>query len=133
MDAQNETPRRIVETPTMLKSKIALSVAVVLFAAFATAAAKDNGLPNVDTQTLCRNRAKASEDMMVDKSLTAQTFDTCMKSERDARSALVAAWKDIPPTYKASCVKPDVYSASYAEWISCLELNIDVKSLRSKR
>ena len=45
---------------------------------------------------------------------------------------VLAAWKDIPPTYKASCIKPEVFSASYAEWISCLELSIDVKSLRKR-
>ncbi len=116
----------------MPKSKIVLTAAILLFATLA-AAAQDARFPNLDTQKLCRNRAKSTEEMMGDKSVTAKTFDTCMRSEREARDALVAAWKDIPPTYKASCIKPEAYSASYAEWISCLELNIDVKSLRKKR
>jgi hypothetical protein len=116
----------------MPKSTIALTAAMLLFATFA-AEAQEARFPNLDTQKLCRSRAKSSEEMMGDKSVAAKTFDTCMRSERNARDALVAAWNDIPPTYKASCIKPEVFSASYEEWISCLELNIDVKSLRKKK
>ena len=115
----------------MPKSTIVLTAAIWLFANLA-AAAQEARFPNLDSQKLCRSRAKSTEEMMGDKSVTSKTFDTCMRSERDARDALVAAWKDIPPTYTASCIKPEVYSASYAEWISCLELNIDVKNLRKK-
>jgi hypothetical protein len=114
----------------MQKPTIALAAAILL-AATGVAAAQDR-FPNLDTQKLCRNRAKSSEEMMGDKSVASRSYDTCMRSEHAAKDALVAAWKDIPPTYKASCIKPEVYSASYAEWISCLELNIDVKSLRKK-
>ena len=117
----------------MPKSKIVLTAAAFILFANLAAAAQDARFPNLDTQKLCRNRAKSTEEMMGDKAVSAKTFDTCMRSEREARDALVAAWKDIPPTYKASCIKPEAYSASYAEWISCLELNIDVKSLRKKR
>jgi hypothetical protein len=114
------------------KSTIALTAIAVLFA-MSAATAKETGLPNVDIQKHCRSRAAATGDMMGDKTAATQAFDTCMRAERDARTALVAAWKDIPAKYKALCIKPDVFSASYEEWISCLELNIDVKNLRSKR
>ena len=89
----------------MPKSKIVLTAAVLLLANLA-AAAQDARFPNLDTQKLCRNRAKSTEEMMGDKAVSAKTFDTCMRSERAARDALAAAWKDIPPTYKAACVKP---------------------------
>jgi hypothetical protein len=113
------------------KSKIALAVSVVLFTTFA-ATAKDDKLPSIDLQKGCGIRAKASAEMMGDKSLTKLAFDTCMKSEQQARDALAAAWKDIPATYKAFCINPNVYSPSYTEWISCVELGIDVKKLRAK-
>ena len=76
---------------------------------------------------------KGIGEMMGETQVASRTFETCVNSEHQARDALVAAWKDIPPSYKAACVKPGVYSPSYAEWISCLELNIDVKILRQKR
>jgi hypothetical protein len=115
----------------MQKSTIALTAAILLSANLA-ATAQESRVPNIDTQKLCRSRAKSSEEMMGDKSVASKAFDTCMRSEKDARDALAVAWKDIPATYKTSCIKPNVYSASYAEWISCLELNIDVKGLHKK-
>jgi hypothetical protein len=116
----------------MPKSTITFSAAVVLFTTFA-AIAKDNNLPDIDIKKNCGIRAKASAEMMGDKSSTAGAFDTCMKSEQAARDALVAAWKDIPANFKAFCITPNVYSPSYTEWISCVELGIDVKKQRQKQ
>ena len=107
------------------KLRFAASTALIFFATFAAA---QEGMPKIDTQKLCRTRAQT-----VGEQVGSRTFDTCMNSEKTAEDALRAAWKDIPPSYKAACVKPEVYSPSYAEWISCLELNIDVKILRSKK
>ena len=114
----------------MSKSTFAVSAAVTVFATLAVA--QDN-FPQIDTQRLCRSRAQSIGEMMGETQVASRTFETCVNSEQQARTALVAAWKDIPPSYKAACVKPGVYSPSYAEWISCLELNIDVKILRQKR
>ena len=110
------------------KSKYTVSAAVIFFS---TLAAAQDSFPNIDTQKHCRTRAQSIGEMM--GQANSRTFDTCMESEQAARNALRAAWKDIPPSYKVSCVKPGDYSPSYAEWLSCLELNIDVKKLRSKK
>jgi hypothetical protein len=115
----------------MSKPTIALAVAVVVFTAFGTMA-KDNNLPNIDIKKACGTRAKASAEMMGDKSLTTGAFDTCMRSEQVSRDALAAAWKDIPADFKAFCITPNAYSPSYTEWISCVELGIDVKKQRQK-
>ena len=115
----------------MAKSTIALSAAVVLFTTFAVVA-KDYNLPSIDIKKGCGIRAKASAEMMGDKSSEAGSFATCMKSEQESRGALAAAWKDIPATLKAFCITPNVYSPSYTEWISCVELSIDVKKSRQK-
>jgi hypothetical protein len=115
----------------MPKSTIAFSTAVVVFTTFATMA-KDNNLPSIDIKKACETRAKASAEMMGDKSLTTGAFDTCMRSEQVSRDALAAAWKDIPANFKAFCITPNVYSPSYTEWISCVELGIDVKKQRQK-
>jgi hypothetical protein len=113
----------------MPKSTTALCAAIVLLTTFA-AEAKDNNLPGIDLKKVCGIRAKASAEMMGDKSSAASAFDTCMRSEQQARDALAAAWKDIPANFKAFCITPNVYSPSYTEWISCVELGIDVKKQR---
>ena len=114
----------------MSKSTFAVFAAVTVFATIVVAQEK---FPEIDTQKLCRSRAQSIGEMMGETQVASRTFETCVNSEQQARDALVAAWKDIPASYKAACVKPGVYSPSYAEWISCLELNIDVKNLRQKR
>lgn len=114
----------------MSKSKIAVSAALLLCTVFA-AAAKDD-VPNIDVQKRCRARAATSAEMMGDRSFTERAFESCLKSEQEARAAIVAAWKDIPPAYKAFCIRPNVYSPSHTEWIACIESNIDVKRLRTK-
>ena len=115
----------------MRKPTIALAAAIIVFTTFATMA-KDDDLPSIDIKKACATRAKASADMMGDKSLTTGAFDTCMKSEQASRDALAAAWKEIPADFKSFCVTPRAYSPSYTEWISCVELGIDVKKQRQK-
>lgn len=108
------------------KSKAILSAAIMLFATVAGAAADDT-LPSIDFEKFCRSRTEAVGE--VAGRTVQELFNSCVTAEQQAQTALLAAWKDIPPTYKARCIKPNVYSPSYAEWISCLELLIEVKSL----
>ena len=112
-------------------STVILSAALVAATNFA-AAAKD-GLPEIDLQKRCRASAKAAVDTMGDKSAESKTFDACLRSEQEARNAIVSAWKDIPANYKSFCIKPGVYSPSYVEWIACIEMQMDVKRLRAKQ
>jgi hypothetical protein len=113
----------------MPKSKIVTSAAVVFFSMSFAAVAQNDSLPRLDIQKLCGSRAKAMGDL---GAVTANALDACIRSEQRARAALIAAWKDIPPFYKTSCIRPNDFAASYEEWIACLELNIDMKSLHSK-
>jgi hypothetical protein len=115
----------------MPKLTAILAVAFMLpaLSTVVAAASKDSNVPRIDVEKGCSARAKAIGDLGV---ATANAVEACKRSEQDARAALVAAWKDIPAQYKASCVKPKDYSPSYGEWIACLELHIDVKKLRAK-
>jgi hypothetical protein len=88
----------------------------------------DDGPPRIDFKKLCRSRVEAVGE--VGGATVQDLVNSCVTAEREAQTALVAAWKNIPPSYKARCIKPNDYSPSYGEWIACLELLIDVKSLR---
>jgi hypothetical protein len=104
-----------------------------MFVADFAVAAQGDGIPNIDVEKLCRTRAAQSAQMMGDNSMANRAFDSCVKSEQEARAALVAAWKDIPQSYKTFCIRPHIYSPSHTEWIACIESNIDVTRLRSKK
>ena len=111
---------------------MAFTVALMSAANLAVAA-QESGIPSIDTQKLCRTRADQSAQMMGDQSMLTRSFDSCVRSEQEARTALAKAWKDIPQNYKTFCIRPQVYSPSYTEWIACIESNIDVTRLRSKK
>ena len=113
-------------------SRVALSIALMAVTGVA-AAAQGGGVPSIDVQKLCRVRAAQSAQMMGDQSMTTKAFDSCLRSEQEARTAMGNAWKDIPQNYKTFCVRPHVYSPSYTEWIACIESNIDVTRLRAKK
>ena len=110
---------------------IAASVAVVCLIDVAAAASV---VPTIDLEKRCRTAAKSTQYLMGNNSGDAaeKAFQSCMTSEQSARAAILAAWKDIPPDYKSFCVRPNVYSPSYIEWIACLEMRIDLKRLRSQ-
>lgn len=117
----------------IVRSFITASAAVILLTALA-AAASNNGVPTIDLEKRCRASAKSTQSLMGSSSGDAfeKAFQLCMSSEQEARAAILAAWKDIPPSYKSFCVRPQVYSPSYIEWIACLEMKIDLKRLRSQ-
>jgi len=112
-----------------LQSKAALAAAALIVSALAALA--QSALPTIDIEKQCRNRAKASQELMGDKTVPAGLYERCKKSEEEAKAAMVKAWKDIPAKYRTMCIRPADHSPSYVEWIACLEMNIGVKKLRS--
>jgi hypothetical protein len=115
----------------MFGSKVILSTAAIVFTTWAFAA--DGRLPSIDLDKRCHKSAKTVQEMLGGDSSESKAFDSCMRSETEAQKALLAAWKDIPASYKGTCIKPKDYSPSYVEWIACVEMLMDVKRLRSKK
>ena len=113
----------------ILKLRVLSSAAIASLLISFPAEAKDAGLPNIDLQTICRSRAKALGETLSDRSKSEELYAGCMKSEQESKAALLVAWKDIPARHRTFCIKPHDYAASYMEWIACLELVIDMKSL----
>jgi hypothetical protein len=113
---------------------VVLWAAVAVVAAVLPAAAaanKSSSPPIIDLQARCKRTQDAVVDMMGDPSLRATAFDTCMRSEQEARAAMLKAWPDIPQAYKSFCIRQRDYSPSYVEWIACLELMIDLRRQRA--
>ena len=99
----------------------------------ATASAADDRLPTIDLEKRCRAAAAASQDMLGNRTAGEDAYKSCMTAEQEAKTALTAAWKDIPRNYRVRCIDPSVHSPSYVEWISCLELDLDAKQSRIKK
>lgn len=117
----------------IVRSFVTASAAIILLTSLAIAAS-DNLVPKIDLEKRCRTSAKSTQTLMGGSSTDAaeRAYQSCMTSEKAAQAAILAAWKDIPPSYKSFCVRPKDYSPSYIEWIACLEMKIDLKRLRSQ-
>jgi hypothetical protein len=110
----------------MITKSIAISAAILLAAA-ATALAKDNGLPKLDIDYACHASEKAVTAIF---SLTFDIFASCMSDEADARAQLEKNWASYPAADKARCIQPKEYLPGYVEWVTCLEMDRDVKAMR---
>jgi len=105
--------------------------AVVVTALQAAPAAADSSPPTIDLQARCRTSERAMVELMQDPSVRGTAFDTCLRAEQEAQAAITKAWRDMPPSYKSFCIRPNDFSPSYIEWITCLEMMIDLKQLRA--
>jgi hypothetical protein len=110
----------------LTKSKIALAVATILAAAFASSA-KGGGPPTVDIERTCRESATA-----LGSGNAKEAVDVCVMDEQAARDELVKDWGKYPALAKAQCVQTKEYLPGYVEWLACVEMTRDVTQLRKQ-
>jgi hypothetical protein len=60
------------------------------------------------------------------------TTGTCLKQEQDARQTMISAWAKYPAGDKQKCINTTGYQPSYVEWLTCLEMYRDVKSIETE-
>jgi hypothetical protein len=87
------------------------------------------GPPNIDVQKTCRAAEVALNEAFGDE--TKITVNSCALQENAARDQLAKNWATYPVADKTLCVQPKSYSPSYAEWLTCLELQRDVRKIRA--
>jgi hypothetical protein len=113
-----------------IRSKIAISGAAI-FAAACAAQAKGGGPPTIDIQSVCRATDKEIHAVFSD--ITRNVYDVCMTDEQDARAQLVKTWATLAASDKARCVQPAGYLPSYVEWLTCLDMARDVRTMRKEQ
>ena len=106
-----------------VRSRIIISNIIFLatasfLAAASTAWTRENSLPKIDFETLCRAR-QATINAVFGKQ-NADTVESCIKSEQDARDKLLARWPTMAKLDKTYCIHPTDYSPSYLEWLGCI-------------
>ena len=101
--------------------------AIVMLMATSMALAQGGGLPNLDIEAACHASEKA-----VAAIITAENdmFSSCMSDEKEARDQLDKNWATYPAVDKASCIQPKEYMPGYVEWLTCMEMDRDVKAMR---
>lgn len=109
---------------TISRTKISLCAAILLGGESAAAA---SSLPSLDVQEVCRASVAAPFADNTDD------FDICMRDEQAAREKLIVDWASFSTRDKARCVLPGEYLPGYVEWLTCLELERDLRVERQER
>lgn len=109
------------------KPKVTLSAAAVILFTVA-ALAKDAGPPTIDLQQTCRVTEKAIANVFGDA--IANVFQRCIENEEASRQQLIKDWANFSASDKALCMQPKVYQPSYSEWLTCAEMQRDLRALR---
>jgi len=94
------------------------------------ASAAPNEVPTADIATTCRTSEKAL--IAIFGAETQQNFQSCMNSEKEARDQIVKNWQNFPAAARQRCVNTTGYMPSYAEWLTCLEMEQQVDEARKK-
>jgi hypothetical protein len=106
----------------------AASLAVVLTLASSTALAQSS-LPAIDIDNTCRLAANAMVQLM-GGSTAGNDKEICLGSEQRARDQLVKDWSTYAADDRTRCVRTGVYLPSYVEWLTCLEMERDVRKMK---
>jgi hypothetical protein len=111
-------------------NRFGIAVYAVTLAAALPASGKNGGLPKLDIEFACRSSEQAVSAVV---SVSTDIYKSCLDDENDARNQLNKDWAKFPASDKAQCIQPKVYLPSYVEWLTCLELTRDVKTMRKGR
>jgi hypothetical protein len=114
--------------PTRANAAIIAGVITALAGVLADTARAQ--VPTVDVQKTCRAAAAA----MVSLGSPGSTRDEeiCAKSENDARERMVKDWSSYEASDRKDCIQPQGYLPSYIEWLTCIEMNKNVRDMRQR-
>jgi len=86
-------------------------------------------VPRIDIEKTCRASEKTIKRVFGDSGIS-NVFESCMASEKATLQQLIKDWGTYPAAAKLRCVQPSVYMPNYTEWITCLEMERDVRKMR---
>ena len=85
-------------------------------------------VPSIDIQRTCQAAAGAMVSLM-GGTTTEQDVNACLDSEQKARDQIVKDRATYSAADKRQCMRTDVYLPSYVEWLTCLEMERDVRKM----
>jgi hypothetical protein len=101
-------------------------IAVPVFAVSTICAQAD--VPTVDIQKTCQAAAGVTVSLLGGSS-TEQDIKGCLDSEQRARDQIIKDQATFSSLDESRCMRANVYLPSYVEWLTCLEMERDVRKL----
>src|SRR5258708_411682 len=83
----------------------------------------------IDIQKTCQLAAGAMVKLM-GGTTTEQDINACLDSEQKARDQIVKDLATYASADKVQCMRTGVYLPSYVEWLTCLEMDRDVRKMQ---
>src|SRR5262249_61548044 len=84
--------------------------------------------PQIDIEETCRAAARAMVSLM-GGSTTEQDRNACLDSEQKAREQIIKDQATYSSADKRQCMRTRNYLPSYVEWLTCLEMERDVRKM----
>ncbi len=106
----------------------AIRLAALAAALFGFMGAAHAQVPVVDIDETCRIAASAMVQLM-GGSTSGNDKQACLNSEQRARETIIKDWGSFSANDRGLCVQTGVYLPSYVEWLTCLEMNRDVRKM----
>jgi hypothetical protein len=88
-----------------------------------------SGPPKVDIRATCQTSVNAVLSLFGNS--VQESVDGCMRQQNDAFEKIEKNWATYPAAAKGHCVQPGVYMPSYIEWLTCFEMEVDVRKMRA--
>ena len=88
-------------------------------------------VPAIDIQKTCQAAAGVMVSLM-GGTTTDQDINACLDSEQKARDQIVKDRATYASADKVQCMRTDVYLPSYVEWLTCLEMERDVRKMQQE-
>jgi hypothetical protein len=82
-------------------------------------------IPVIDVKKTCATAAGVAGAKP-----TQESASGCIQSEEAAREQIAKQWAQFTAADRSRCINPKVYLPSYVEWLTCLEMERDVRNLR---
>ena len=82
-------------------------------------------IPTVDIRKTCATAAGVAGAKPTEESMSG-----CMQSEQAARESIAQQWAQFTSVDRSRCITTKAYLPSYVEWLTCLEMERDVRNLR---
>jgi hypothetical protein len=86
-------------------------------------------VPTIDIKKTCQAAAGVMVSLM-GGTTTDQDINSCLDSEQKARDQIIKDLATYASADKVQCMRTDVYLPSYVEWLTCLEMERDVRKMQ---
>jgi hypothetical protein len=114
-------------SPTI--SNIAVIAGTIIGIMFGSAVTAEAQIPHINIEETCRAAARAMTSLMGGRTME-QDRNACLDSEQRAREQIIKDQATYSSADKRRCMRTSIYLPSYVEWLTCLEMERDVRKMR---